>query len=104
MDMDDDVLQQERVDIQSPKRKVIRVESEETQDCVRETLAISHEEAEEMAPCQAPLMNQEDPLIGCDNRSSEKAIRYWQIALKPTPSTCVSSATMRSWCSKTNSH
>ena len=33
---------------QSQKRKVIRVESEETQDYVRETLAISHEEAEEM--------------------------------------------------------
>ena len=46
--MDDDVLQEERVDIQSPKRTMIRVESEETQDCVRETLAISKEEAEEM--------------------------------------------------------
>ena len=30
------------------KRKMIRVGSEETQDYVRETLAISHEEAEEM--------------------------------------------------------
>ena len=35
-------------EVQSPRRKVIRVESEETQDCLRETLAISQEEAEEM--------------------------------------------------------
>ena len=35
-------------EIQSPKRKVIRVESEETHDCVCETVAISQEEAEKM--------------------------------------------------------
>ena len=37
----------EGAEIQSPKRKVIRVESEETQDCVRESLNLSGDEAEE---------------------------------------------------------
>ena len=41
MDMDGDVPQEESDEIQRPKRKVIRVETEETQDYVRETLAIS---------------------------------------------------------------
>ena len=35
-------------EVQGPRRKVIRVELEETQDVVRETLAVSQEEAEEM--------------------------------------------------------
>ena len=48
MERDGEVLQDESFHIQSPKRKVILVESEETQDHVRETLAISQEEAEEM--------------------------------------------------------
>ena len=74
MGLDGDVPQEESVEIQSPKRKVIRVESEETQDYVRETLVISQEEAEEWASCQAPLRR---PIYWCD---SEKAIRYWQVA------------------------
>ena len=40
-------------EVQSPKRKMIRVESEETQDHVRETLAISLEEADEMGFVQS---------------------------------------------------
>ena len=36
----------ENAEIQSPKRKVIRVESEEAQDYVCETLAVSPEEAD----------------------------------------------------------
>ena len=39
----------EGVEVQSPKRKVIRVESEETQDYVRESLNLSREEAEELS-------------------------------------------------------
>ena len=41
-------LQEASVEVQSANRKVIRVESEETQDSVRETLAISQKEADEM--------------------------------------------------------
>ena len=40
MEVDDAVPQEASVEIQCPKRKVIRLESEETQDYVRETLAI----------------------------------------------------------------
>ena len=49
MEVDGDVLQEENAETQSPKRKVIRVESEETQDNVCDSLAISREEAEEMS-------------------------------------------------------
>ena len=41
-------LKKANVEIQSRKRKVIRVESEETHDYLCETLAISQEEAEEV--------------------------------------------------------
>ena len=42
-----------RVEVHGPKRTVVRVESEETQDSVRESLAISQEEADEIGivPC-----------------------------------------------------
>ena len=46
--MDDAVPQEASFAIQSSKRKLIRVQSEETQDYVCEALAISQEEAEEM--------------------------------------------------------
>ena len=45
MEVDGEVPQEESIEIQSSKRKVIRVESEGTQDHVRETLAIRQEEA-----------------------------------------------------------
>ena len=48
MKVDGEVPQEKSAEIQSPKRKVIRVGPEETQDHVRETLAIGQEEAEEM--------------------------------------------------------
>ena len=48
MEVDDAVPHVATAEIQSPKRKVIRVQSKETQDYARETLAISQEEAEEM--------------------------------------------------------
>ena len=40
---------EEGAEVQSPRRKVIRVESEETEDYVRESLKLSLEEAEEMS-------------------------------------------------------
>ena len=67
MEVDGAVPQEARVEIQSPKRKVFRVESVETQYYVREDLAISEEEAEK---------------LGCvPNALGEPpGIRYWQIA------------------------
>ena len=40
---------EERAEIQSPKRKVIRVESKETDDDAREPLNLSRDESEEMS-------------------------------------------------------
>ena len=56
MKVDREVHQEECAEIKSPKRKVIRVESEQTQDYVRETLAISQEEAEEMGFVSSALL------------------------------------------------
>ena len=46
MEVDEGTPHFASAEVQCPKRKVIRVESEETQDYVRETLAISQEEAQ----------------------------------------------------------
>ena len=51
--------QAESAEIKSTERKVIRVESEETRDCVCEMLTISPQEAEELA--FVPLANYEEP-------------------------------------------
>ena len=48
MEVDEATLHEASAEVQSPKSKVIRVESEETQDYVWETLAISQEEGEEI--------------------------------------------------------
>ena len=48
MEVDEATLQEASVEVQSPTRKVTRVESEEAQDYVRETLATSQEVAEEL--------------------------------------------------------
>ena len=80
MEVDGEVLQEESVEIRSPKRKVIRVESGETQDHVRETLAITQEEAEEICFVPSALSEPRRPIYWCDNRCSEKAVRRWRIA------------------------
>ena len=49
MEVDAGVSQAESAEIKSPKRKVVRVESEEIQDYVCEMLTINMEEAEELA-------------------------------------------------------
>ena len=99
--------QESRVEVQGPKRRVIRVESEETQDYVRETLAISQEEADEIG--FAPSASSEPRGAHCrlDNRCSDKALRYTQIAsmvVKPAQSICASCATMQNLVSRANSH
>ena len=71
---------EESAEIQSSKRKVIRAESEETQDYVCETLAISQEETQEIAFVPSALSESRGPIHWCDNRCSENAARYWQIA------------------------
>ena len=81
MEVNAGVPQAEMAEMRSPKRKVIRVEPVETQDnCVCEMLSISPEEAEELAFVPSAISEPRGAFYFCDNRCSEKAIRYWQFA------------------------
>ena len=55
-----------------PKRKVIRAESEETQDSVRESLDLGREEAEEICFVPSAISIPQKPMLWCDNRCSDK--------------------------------
>ena len=72
---------EEGAEIQSPKRKVIRVVSEETQNYVRESTNLSWDEAEEMSFVPGAIGIPQRPMFWCDNRCSDKALRFWQFAL-----------------------
>ena len=54
---------EEGEETKSPKRKVIRVESEETQDYVRESLDLSREEAEEISFVTSAISIQQKPMF-----------------------------------------
>ena len=55
---------------------VIRVAPQETQDYVRESLNLSLEEAKEIGFVPSALSIPRGPWCWCDNRCSEKALRY----------------------------
>ena len=57
------------------------MESEETQDYVRESLDLSREEAEEISFVPSAISIPQRPVFWCDNRCSEKAISFCQFAL-----------------------
>ena len=59
-------------EVKNPNRKVIRVESEETQDFVREAMDLSQEEAEESSFVPSAISVPQQPLFRCDNRCSAK--------------------------------
>ena len=85
MEVDGEVPKEESAEMQSPKRKVIRVDSEETQDYVCETLAIGQEEAEEIGFVPSALSEPRGPIRWCVNRCSEKPsdtgrLRQWLLA------------------------
>ena len=72
-----------RVEVQGPKRRVIRVESAETQDFVRERLAheeINQEEADEMGFVPSAFSELRGAFYWCDNRCSDEALKCMQIA------------------------
>ena len=58
----------ECAEVQSPKRKVIQVESEETQYSVRESLNLSWDEAEEICFVPSALSIPRGLLFWCDDR------------------------------------
>ena len=65
-------------EVKSPKRKVIRVESDETQDYGKESLDLSREEAEEISFVPSAINVPPKPMFRCDNRFSEKNLSVWQ--------------------------
>ena len=62
------------------KRKGIRVDSEETQDCVREAKDVDQQEAEEMSFVPSAISVPQKPLFRCDNQCREKTLSFWQLA------------------------
>ena len=96
--------QEESAEIQSPKRKVIRVESEETQDYVFETLAISQEETQEIAFVPSAFSESQGPIHWCDNRCSENAVRYCHFASMVVDeggdAHIINFSSMNRWCSR----
>ena len=103
--MDVDAPQNEGGETKSTKRKVIRVESEETQDYVSGTLAISQEEARGMEPfCRVPSASHEDHFISATIAAAVvKLLGTGSYRVKePTQLICVGSATTNRWFSKTS--
>ena len=67
-------------EIQSPKRKVIRVESEVTQDYVREAKSAEQEEEEERIFVLSAVSVPQKMMFRCDKQCSEKSLSYRQLA------------------------
>ena len=67
-------------EIRSLKRKVIRVESEETQDYVREGKSTEFEEEEERTFIPSAVSVPLNLLFRCDKQCSDKTLSNWQLA------------------------
>ena len=63
-------------EISCPKRKVIRVESEETQHHVREEMSTEFEEEEERTFEPSAISVPRKPMFRCDKQCSEKTLSY----------------------------
>ena len=93
----------------SPKKRraVIRVESEETQDCVLERRSygdVSQEEVEEVGFVPSALSEPRGVVHWCDNQCSEDGFRFNQIgAMVREQSICASGATRKGSFGKANS-
>ena len=71
---------EEGEEIKSPKRKMMRVESEETQDYVKEANSTDQEEAEELSFVPSAISVPQKLMFRCDNQCSEKTVSFWQLA------------------------
>ena len=76
MKVDGEVPQEESFEIQSQKRKLIQVDSEETQDYVHGRWQSARKKPEETGFVPSAFREPRWPTHWCDNRCSEKAIRY----------------------------
>ena len=75
-EVDGKALLDEGAEVQSPNRKVIPVESEETQDNAKESFNLSREEAGEISFVPSAISIPQKPMFWCDNRCSHKALRF----------------------------
>ena len=96
MEVDGEVPQGESAAIQTPKRKVIRVESEETQVKLWQS---ARKKQRRWASCRALSANHEGPFIGATIDAVKKPsdtgrLRQWLLkkVVKPAQAICVSSA------------
>ena len=64
-------------EILSPKRKVVRVASEETQDYVREAKSAEKEEVEERNFVPGAVSVPQQVLFRCDKQCSVRSLSYW---------------------------
>ena len=71
---------EEGIEIRSPKRNIIWVESEETQDYVGEAKGTDQEEAEELSFVLSVISVPRKPMFRCDNQCSENTLSFWQLA------------------------
>ena len=71
---------EEGEEIKSPKRKVIRVEPEETQDYTREAKSAEQEEVKERIFVSSALSVPQKMMFRCDKQCSEKSLSCWQLA------------------------
>ena len=67
-------------EIKSPKRKVVRVESEETQDFVREAESTNQEEVEGLSFVPSAISVLQKMMFRCNDQCSKKALSFWQLA------------------------
>ena len=74
------VLGEEGEEMKSSKRKILRVESEETQDYVREAKSTDQEEAEELSFVPSAISVPQKLIFRCDNQCTEKSLSFWQLA------------------------
>ena len=62
------------------REKLIRVESEETQDYVREAKDTGQEETEGLSFVPSAISAPRKPMFLSDNQCSEKTLSFWQLA------------------------
>ena len=67
-------------EIRSLKRKVTRLESEETQDCVRKEKSTEFEEEKQRTFIPSAVGVPLKPLFRCDKQCSEGTLSYWQLS------------------------
>ena len=71
---------EEGEELENPKRKIIRVESEEAQDYVREAKSTDQEEVEKLSFVPSATSVPQKLIFLCDNQCSGKTLSFWQLA------------------------